>query len=625
MEDPPRLDPAEVEAFFDEAWESTLSAGGKIPGAIVAVVNGNEPLLVKGYGTRDIRTGESIDPERTLFRIGSTSKLFTAILALQLVEEGRLDLEADVNTYLDEFQIEDTFYEPVRIRHLLSHLGGFDASSNGLFAYSNAHIDTTVEEMERQFRRGRKPDVVPGYDNRGLGLLGFIAGRLNGTDYPTAVRRRIFEPLGMRHSTVGVPDNRAGDAAACHELNAEGEVVICRPSVMRFGFRGAGDVSLTGADAARFMISLLRGGELDGERILQPETFAEFTDMDLHRLHPAIPGNGHIIYESDFAGRRAIGHNGGFDGFSTSLVLFRDSDIGVFMSVLTYPGLPHYANLSYVVDAVKRARALAEVNGYGVMTEVETRFAERFLPPAPIASALPAPETRDVPLSELAGRYVWARMNLVPWIDRLMVAALYAVEVKTAGQDRLLIGGGLFDETSPWLFESEDSDATIAFSVREDATVLASSSMVQYLKVPWHRNPTITLVPLTYGLLVLLTGWVYALLRRRSAAGRTIGLLGAAAGLLVLAGVLLELQYYGMLYFAHGPTLAMTGWRLLIHLGWLAAIAVIVLVIRNRADVLRWRGVPAVVGSVYVVLLTLSATAVAVLAPYWGMIGHFAS
>ena len=176
-----------AEAFFDATWKNTISPDGKIPGAVVTVVKEGKILLAKGYGVRDIDTGEPVDAERTRVRIGSVSKLFSALTALTLVEDGRLDLDTDVNRYLLSIRVPATFSAPVTIRSLLSHTSGFDASFSGYMAFSNSNLEVPVEEYNRHLIRMRPVGQIHRYDNMAVGLLGYICGQANGTTFAEAV------------------------------------------------------------------------------------------------------------------------------------------------------------------------------------------------------------------------------------------------------------------------------------------------------------------------------------------------------------------------------------------------------------------------------------------------------
>lgn len=153
------LDPAEVEAFADAHFEEAMAASG-IPGAVVAVVRDGETVLLKGYGTSDVESGAPVDPERTLYRLGSITKPLLAIATLRLVERGLLDLDTDVNAYLKDVSVPAAYGEPVTLRHLLSHTAGFDAD----LSFSEVPVGTdhrmSAEEIERRLQRVRPPSTL---------------------------------------------------------------------------------------------------------------------------------------------------------------------------------------------------------------------------------------------------------------------------------------------------------------------------------------------------------------------------------------------------------------------------------------------------------------------------------
>jgi CubicO group peptidase (beta-lactamase class C family) len=132
--DDPTLDPADVESFFDALMPRQLETYD-IPGATVAVVADGETLFANGYGVASVETNQPVVADRTLFHVGSITKLFVWTAVMQLAERGRLDLHADVNTYL-EFEIPDTYTEPITLAHLLTHTPGFEDKKSNLFAFS---------------------------------------------------------------------------------------------------------------------------------------------------------------------------------------------------------------------------------------------------------------------------------------------------------------------------------------------------------------------------------------------------------------------------------------------------------------------------------------------------------
>ena len=155
----PAIDPAELEAFVDGVVHTTMRQNN-IVGATVAITQKDQVILLKGYGFADKEKQLPVDPESTLFRIGSVSKLFTWTGLMQLREQGKLDLDTDVNEYLTTLTVPDTFPEPVTLRHLMSHSGGIEDRIVQLFGDEVADMQPYAEILSREL-----PDRVraPGY------------------------------------------------------------------------------------------------------------------------------------------------------------------------------------------------------------------------------------------------------------------------------------------------------------------------------------------------------------------------------------------------------------------------------------------------------------------------------
>ena len=268
------LDRRAVEVFFDEAWTNTLRKNGLVPGAVITVVHDGEVILNKGYGVRDIGTGGPVDPENTRLRIGSTSKLFSALTALALVDEGKIALDRNVNDYLKTVKVPDTYAEPVTLRTLLSHRSGFDAAVSGFMSYDRNDIKTSPDTYQRHLVRVHPPNHENGYDNLAVGLMGHLVGELNGTSFARAVEEKVIVPWGLTKTTVGMPDSQFEHLAACHSWDSNGQLTKCTPKFMREGYQAAGDITSTGADIARFMLALLDGGCLDSRCVLKAKTFS---------------------------------------------------------------------------------------------------------------------------------------------------------------------------------------------------------------------------------------------------------------------------------------------------------------------------------------------------------------
>lgn len=623
------LTEASAQALFDRAWQTELSAEGKIPGVVVTVVKDGRVLFAKGYGVADTDIGDAPDPARTRVRIGSVSKVFTALTALSYVDEGTIDLDTDINHYLKSVKVPATFPEPVTPRSMLSHLSGFDAGVSEYMVPTNAQVRPDPADLQRHLIRLRPVGLPHGYDNRAISLLGFAIGEMHGGGLAAAMKDRIFEPLGMAHSTMGIPDEVKSEVGACHTVDKHAAVVKCQHYLMRQDTQGAGDVTSTGADMSRFMLALLNGGELEGRRILSPALFGQFMDPDQNRWHPQLNGMGFIIFEGSLQGRRTMGHSGGQDGFGTMMTLFPESNTGVFMSVFTsFAGLPRNNDtLTYRIDLMKRGAAFAAVNQYGRMTSVMTSFAEQFIPPSPLKSKLSAPTKRVEPLSVLNGHFVANNANVFPLMERMFVALTEAgaMEVTVRGDDVFIAGQGPYREAEPYVLQKDGDPVRWIFTVRDGMPILNSTAgraPSDFYQVKHYLSGRYTVLPLLAALIVSLTAGLYSLLRRTSTA-RTLTALVFLAGGAALVGLLCEFQLFGHEYFSKGGSALMVGWRMLINAGWLAALVAFGLALWRYRSWARWQGIGGVLESSYVTLTCLSALVLAALLTYWGLIGNF--
>jgi CubicO group peptidase (beta-lactamase class C family) len=616
------IDRQVVEVFFDEAWTNTLRMGGLVPGAVITVVHDGEIILNKGYGVRDIGTGGPVDPENTRLRIGSTSKLFSALTALALVDEGKIPLDRNVNDYLKTVKVPETYAVPVTLRTLLSHRSGFEAGMSGYMSYDRNDITASLDTYQRHLVRVHPPNHENGYDNLAVGLMGHLVGELNETSFARAVEEKVIVPWGLTKTTVGMPDSQFEHLAACHSWDSNGQLAKCTPKFVREGYQAAGDITTTGADIARFMLALLDGGCLDSRCVLKAQTFSQFTDLNANRVHPLASGMGFIVYEKQAAGRLAMGHDGGQDGFTTSLILFPETRTGVFMSLFSYVGLPDDWDLSSVIDLVNRARRhdLA-----ATQTEIEVRFAETFLPRR-TALAPPLPDVAvETDLGFLTGTYVSTptQGTAAMLLSKLLNVA-NTMNVVATGDGVFVNDVGPFRHTGGGVLEMNGQDAKWLFIRTEHEVILQKSDALafrMFVKKPWHWDARATILPLSLPILLAVPAFVFGVVQRRWRPGRNLGYLLAFSGLAVLLGVYLELQYYPANYFEEGPTVALRGWRLLLNLSWLAAIAALCVMVLNPRQLLDFRGIASLGRFLFVALLALSAITVVVLLPYWGLVG----
>ena len=317
----------DVEAWLDGLMPTALKTA-QVPGAVVVVVKDGQVLFEKGYGYADEARRLPVDPRATLFRPGSTSKLFTWTAVMQLVEQGRIDLDADVNTYLD-FHIPSRHGRPVTMRELMTHRAGFADTDKGLVAFGGA--EPQLGPMLKRYVPPRifDPGEGPGYSNYGAALAAYIVERISGQPFDAYIDDHILGPLDMAHSTFRQPlpaELQAGMSKGYQSADAPGagfEIV---------GIPPAGALSATGDDMAHFMIAQLQLGRYGDRQILAPQT-AQRMQTTITRAFPDLDGNALGFYEQNINGRRVVGHGGDTYYFHSNLSLFPDDGVGLYIAV----------------------------------------------------------------------------------------------------------------------------------------------------------------------------------------------------------------------------------------------------------------------------------------------------
>jgi len=319
------LESADLEAFFDGIIPLQLERND-IAGATVLVLRDGQTLLRKGYGYVDVEKKTPVDPQVSAFRLASISKLFTWISVMQLVEQHKLDLDADVNTYLD-FQIRPAFDKPVTLRNLMTHTAGFEeVVRNILFTTPGDKVSLRQFLIDNQPKRLFPPGEVPAYSNYGVGLGGYIVEHVSGQPFEQYVHDHIFAPLAMTHSgfeePLPAPIAPSNGYRGTDKKPVGFEIFLPAP---------AGGVSSSAADMGRFALALLNGGELEGRRILQPETLAAMWTPQF-RANPALPPICMGFYETWRNGLHFIGHDGDLLAFHSRFLLQPQKKLALFIS-----------------------------------------------------------------------------------------------------------------------------------------------------------------------------------------------------------------------------------------------------------------------------------------------------
>ena len=303
------------------------------PSGTVAIVKDGELIFAKGYGFEDVAGRTPVDPYTTLFRPGSVSKLFTWVGVMQLVEQGKLDLDTNVNEYLESFRIKETFEEPITLRHILTHTAGFEDGGLGYLIIDDPENSISLLEAMKRYQpeRVNPPGVQTAYSNYATALAGLIIENVSGVPFNDYIEQNIFDPLGMNNSSFAepLPADLAEHMATSYKVEAGAYAEQPFEIVANFGPAGA--QSATSTDMARFGQAMLNGGELDGNRILESETAKRMLTREFSH-DERLMGMALGFYETDYNGYRVMGHGGDTQWFHSYLGIDEENGLVFFVS-----------------------------------------------------------------------------------------------------------------------------------------------------------------------------------------------------------------------------------------------------------------------------------------------------
>ncbi|MBY9001458.1 MAG: beta-lactamase family protein [Candidatus Heimdallarchaeota archaeon] len=324
----------DLEDYINSEINQELEDYG-IVGVTVSVVQDGEMVFSKGYGYADYYYQTPVLPDETLFRIGSISKTFTAIAAMQLVELGLLDLDTDINTYLTAFKIPETYLEPITIRHLLTHTAGFEVSTSQVIYEALEAMPSLEDDLKNNIpERVRLPGELTGYSNYGNSLVGYIVQEIAGIPFVEYIEEKITLPLGMNSTTCRqqLPAELQDDMSPAYFSTEE-------PGFYEyFSIYPAGGFTTKATDMATFMMMLLNNGTYNNVTILEESSVQEMFS-DQYVVHPDMPGVGLGVYETDYRNAHIIGHGGDTIFFHSNMMLFPEENFGLFISYNSQTGI----------------------------------------------------------------------------------------------------------------------------------------------------------------------------------------------------------------------------------------------------------------------------------------------
>lgn len=317
----PVMDRVSLEKFADLFFNKQAAASTTAPGAVFVVVKEGRILLQKGYGSADASNQTPVDPERTAFRLGSIAKTLTAAAVMQLVEEGKIDLRADADAYLEGIAIRRPEGVRLTVEHLLTHTAGFDYAD---IRPDDLQFDLSKHVTIREFVERHLPSVVrtPGeayaYDNFAYILLGLIVENVSGLPFRSYMQERVFGPLEMTDSDYRLTPELFAQLAPGYDPS--GTFAIPPYTMLPTDMPHGGFIS-TGSDMAKFLAALTAGDKTEGRSILSERAIAGM--LSVHVVaHPAVPNAGYgfeALFHNRHNGQCVIGKGGDLPGYSSLL------------------------------------------------------------------------------------------------------------------------------------------------------------------------------------------------------------------------------------------------------------------------------------------------------------------
>ena len=485
------LEQADLDAFFDGIIPLQMERSD-IAGATVLVMKDGNVLLKKGYGFADVTKKEHVDPDTTMFRLASISKTFTWVSVMQLAEQGKLDINADVNKYLD-FQIAPAFGKPVTLRNLMTHTGGFEEEVRDII-YVDPKRTTSLGDFlkQNQPRRIFPPGQIPAYSNYGVGLAGYIVQRVSVEPFEQYVSEHIFQPLEMKHSSFNEPVT-----AELAPFVSEGYRATTEKPALGFEVFNpapAGGISASAGDMGRFAMALLNGGELDGHRILKPET-RDLMWTPQFRASDALPPICMGFYETWRNNLHFIGHGGDLIAFHSIFLMERKEKLVLFISYNS-------------AGSAARERP-----------ELLNAFADRYYP---AYTAPPFQTTPAAQLGDIAGSYEPTRRADS---TKLAIGNPFGQSVARVDKDGVLIvdtAKDLRGHARKWksigkdLWQAEDDQIRV-FAIRDSAgkivRLATNFAGAQLQRVPWHETKNFVSAWLAFSVVTLLLVVLTSLIR----------------------------------------------------------------------------------------------------------------
>ncbi|WP_299764512.1 serine hydrolase domain-containing protein [uncultured Dokdonia sp.] len=432
-----QVDIVKLETQLDSLMNTRMQEE-HIPGAAFIIVKDGKTLLKKGYGYTSL--GEEIrrvDPDSTIFRIGSVTKTFTATALLQLVDQQKVDLHTDVNQYLTTIKVPETYKNPVTPAHLINHSAGFD-ELRGRVVYQESQSIPLGDFLSNRLVRIREPGIISSYSSYGIALAGLLVENVSGQRLDAFMKETIWEPLGMNMTSMFLNDQVETYASWGYEYR--NGINVPQPWEYYHTYP-ASEINSTVTDMGKYLNMHLSSGVWNNKRILSDELAQQMKQPQL-RIHPEVEAFAYGFYEEDAQGFRTISHGGDMLGYASYMAMVPEEQLGIFIIHHHEGTRLRYAVMDLVLSAFAKANT-------------ET--------PQPTPTT---PITSD--LSRFAGHYMWTthchtcETGWKPDREELIVN----------NDTTFTIMNRTYTQVAPLLFKSTDGARTMGFVENKEGEII---------------------------------------------------------------------------------------------------------------------------------------------------------
>ena len=447
-----------LESFVDGLINGQLKTS-KNAAVTLSIVKDGELLLSKSYGLENIE-GIHLTPSKSLFRIGSTSKTITYTAIMQLNEQGKLDLDANVNSYLKDFKIPDTFKNPITIKHILNHTAGFEDGMLGhLFISSIEQIIPLREALEKYMPERIYPvGKYSAYSNFAVSLLGVVIEDVTGIAFDEYIDANIFKPLAMNRSTFKQPLPEFLKSDMTYAYTMVNDIPTPKDFELITNYSPAGGMSSTANDMAQYMMMNLNDGELAGNRILQSTT-AKLMQSTSYSPNEQLTGMAHGFMQINVNDHLLFGHKGNTMHFATDMVMDTSENLGIYIS---------------------------STAGNKITSSFVQKIYDRYFPQTPVFLQVPADFSQRA--EKYRGEYLSLRSNFTK-IEKLLQLT-DSLTVAPAG-NMLLISGTRYVEVGKHLFQQLDGKRRVIFIEDKNGNIV-DLNVVNMPHFTWSKAPFYT-------------------------------------------------------------------------------------------------------------------------------------